>query len=166
MIKVFFTETEEDRIQACIERIEGRSPTENEVQARLDFKRTQYLQLAADQLPKAASAQTKRATVPASCASTTAPAAPDSEGVPCTVISVPSQSTRYPRAPSAPTIVRTSSPGSSGPSSRRERPFASADRTSSRLAMLFEAGTLTRLSASGRRTGVIGRRSSIGVRGL
>src|SRR6202171_3902624 len=53
-------------------------------------------------------------------------------------------------------IARTSAPGSSGPSSSRERPCAIAERTSSRFAMLFEAGTRTRLSTSGWRTGAIG----------
>src|SRR2546425_2086385 len=58
-------------------------------------------------------------------------------------------------------MARTSSPGSIGPSSSRDLPFASAERMSSRFATLFEGGTATRLSASGRRRGVMGRRSSI-----
>src|SRR6266581_405288 len=63
---------------------------------------------------------------------------------------------------SAVAIARTSAPGSTGPSARRERPWAIAERTSSRFATLFEAGTRTRLSTSAWRTGAIGWMSCTG----
>src|SRR4029077_13272507 len=43
------------------------------------------------------------------------------------------------------------------PMASRERPSAMADRTSSRFAMLFDAGTRTRTSRNGWRNGTIGR---------
>src|SRR6185436_14904190 len=65
-------------------------------------------------------------------------------------------------AASAVAIARTSAPGSSGPSAMRDRPCAMADRTSSRLATLFDAGTRTRLSTREWRTGAIGWMSCTG----
>src|SRR6185295_20412403 len=59
-------------------------------------------------------------------------------------------------------MARTSAPGSSGPNARRDRPCAMAERTSSRLATLFDAGTRTRLSTREWRTGAIGWMSCTG----
>lgn len=50
MIELFFTGPDDDRIRARLERIEGRTPTDEEVEARIDFERMRYLQLVVGQL--------------------------------------------------------------------------------------------------------------------
>src|SRR6266850_2201851 len=72
----------------------------------------------------------------------------------------PCHLTSWPSAARAAAMAWTSSPGSSSPVSMRERPLASADRTSSRLATLFDAGTRARAPTSAWRIGAIGRGST------